>query len=199
MGKVYSLMFAGVGGQGSLLIADTTSLAAVLAGYDVKQTEVHGVSQRGGSVETQVRFGDKVYSPLITPGQADVVISLEKLEALRFAHFANPDSGTILANDFEIVPASVANAESIYPHQVFDYLQAKGIRLITLPATQIARDLGDSRMGNVVLLGVLSTLLPIPLETWKKTLHMRIPKRYLDGNLEAFAKGREAVTDKVSV
>jgi indolepyruvate ferredoxin oxidoreductase beta subunit len=128
-----------------------------------------------------------------------VVISLEKLEALRFAHFINPDSGTILANDFEIVPASVANSESVYPHQVFDYLKGKGIRLITLPATQIARDLGDGRMANVVLLGVLSTLLPIPLETWEKTLHMRIPKRYLDGNLEAFAKGREAVADEISI
>jgi indolepyruvate ferredoxin oxidoreductase beta subunit len=192
-------MFAGVGGQGSLLIADTTSLAAVLAGYDVKQTEVHGVSQRGGSVETQVRFGEKVYSPLVTPGQADIVVSLEKLEALRFAHYANPDYGTILANDFEIVPASVANAEHTYPHQVFDYLQEKGIRLITLPATQIARDLGDGRMANVVLLGVLSTLLPIPLEIWEKTLQMRIPKRYLEGNFKAFASGRAAVADGVSV
>ncbi|MEJ2264948.1 MAG: indolepyruvate oxidoreductase subunit beta [Anaerolineales bacterium] len=187
MSKVYSLMFAGVGGQGSLLIADTTSLAAVQAGYDVKQTEVHGVSQRGGSVETHVRFGEKVHSPLVTPGQADVVISLEKLEALRFAHFASPEYGVILANDFEIVPASVSGAEEIYPHQVFEYLN------VTLPASQIARDLGDGRMANVVLLGVLSTLLPISAEVWEKTLHMRIPKRYLDGNLKAFAAGRETV------
>ncbi|MGD2155114.1 MAG: 2-oxoacid:acceptor oxidoreductase family protein, partial [Gemmatimonadales bacterium] len=103
--RVYSLMFAGVGGQGSLLGAEITSLAAVLSEYDVKQTEVHGVSQRGGSVETHVRFGGKVYSPTVTPGEADVIIGLEKLEALRFAHYVNPDSGTILVNDFEIVPA----------------------------------------------------------------------------------------------
>ncbi len=193
MSRVYSLMFAGVGGQGSLLIADTTSLAAVQAGYDVKQTEVHGVSQRGGSVETHVRFGEKVYSPLVTPGRADVVISLEKLEALRFAHYAYPDTGVILANDFEIVPASVSNAEEMYPHEVFEFLTDKGIRVITLPATQIAQDLGDGRMANVVLLGVLSKLLPIPIEIWEKTLHMRIPKRYLEGNLKAFAHGREAV------
>ncbi|MEJ2303556.1 MAG: indolepyruvate oxidoreductase subunit beta [Anaerolineales bacterium] len=193
MSKVYSLMFAGVGGQGSLLIADTTSLAAVQAGFDVKQTEVHGVSQRGGSVETHVRFGEKVHSPLVTPGQADVVISLEKLEALRFAHFADPEYGVILANDFEIVPASVSGAEEIYPHQVFEYLNEHGLRVITLPASQIARDLGDGRMANVVLLGVLSTLLPISVEVWEKTLHMRIPKRYLEGNLKAFAAGREAM------
>lgn len=196
MSKVYSLMFAGVGGQGSLLIADTTSLAAVQAGYDVKQTEVHGVSQRGGSVETHVRFGEKVYSPLVTPGQADVVVSLEKLEALRFGHYVDPNGGVILANEFEIVPASVANAAEMYPHQVFEYLTKKGIRTITLPATQIARDLGDSRMANVVLLGVLSGLLPISLEVWRKTLHMRIPKRYLAGNLEAFAIGRRSVEVK---
>lgn len=193
MSKVYSLMFAGVGGQGSLLIADATSLAAVQAGYDVKQTEVHGVSQRGGSVETHVRFGEKVHSPLVTPGRADVVISLEKLEALRFGHYVDPQGGVILSNDFEIVPASVSNAEEMYPHQVFEYLTEKGIRVITLPATQIARDLGDGRMANVVLLGVLSKLLPIPVEVWKKTLHMRIPKRYLDGNLKAFSLGRESI------
>jgi indolepyruvate ferredoxin oxidoreductase, beta subunit len=193
MSKVYSLMFAGVGGQGSLLIADATSLAAVQAGYDVKQTEVHGVSQRGGSVETHVRFGHKVHSPLVTPGRADVVISLEKLEALRFGHYVDPQSGVILSNDFEIVPASVSNAEELYPHQVFEYLTAKGIRVITLPATQIARDLGDARMANVVLLGMLSKLLPIPADVWQKTLHMRIPKRYLQGNLQAFSLGREAM------
>lgn len=193
MSKVYSLMFAGVGGQGSLLIADTTSLAAVQTGFDVKQTEVHGVSQRGGSVETHVRFGEKVYSPLVTPGKADVVISLEKLEALRFAHYADPENGVILANDFEIIPASVSNAEEIYPHHVFEFLTEKGIRLVTLPATQVARDLGDGRMANVVLLGVLSRFLPIPVEVWKKTLHMRIPKRYLEGNLKAFTHGYESV------
>ncbi|HSF82963.1 MAG TPA: indolepyruvate oxidoreductase subunit beta [Anaerolineales bacterium] len=196
MDKIYSLMFAGVGGQGSLLIADITSLAAVQAGYDVKQTEVHGVSQRGGSVETHVRFGEKVYSPLVTPGQADVVVGLEKLEALRFAHFANPQSGHILVNDYEIIPASVPNAEKIYPHEVVDYLQGKGFNVITLPASEIARDLGDGRMANVVLLGALSNLLPISPETWDKTLRMRIPARYLNPNLEAFAKGRQLIVEQ---
>ena len=138
MSKVYSLIFAGVGGQGSLLIADATSLAAVQAGYDAKQTEVHGVSQRGGSVETHVRFGEKVYSPLVTAGQADVVVGLEKLEALRFGHFANPEYGVILANDFEIVPASVQGAEQLYPHETVDYLKNKSLRVITMPASAIA-------------------------------------------------------------
>jgi len=191
MDKIYSLMFAGVGGQGSLLIADITSLAAVQAGYDVKQTEVHGVSQRGGSVETHVRFGRKVYSPLVTPGQADVVVGLEKLEALRFAHYANPESGYILLNDYEIIPASVANAEKLYPHEVVDHLRGIGFNVHVLPASQIARDLGDGRMANVVMLGGMSHLLPISLETWDKTLRTRIPTRYLEPNLEAFARGRQ--------
>ncbi len=193
MSKLYSLVFAGVGGQGSLLIADATSLAAVQAGYDVKQTEVHGIAQRGGSVETHVSFGEKVYSPLVTPGQADVVIGLEKLEALRFAHFVNPDTGVILINDHEIIPASVAQAEEMYPHEAIEHLQAKGLRVISLAASQIARDLGNGRMANVVMLGTLSTMLPIPTEVWDKTLRLRIPSRYLEGNLKAFATGRQHV------
>jgi len=183
-------MFVGVGGQGSLLIADITSLAAAQAGYDVKQTEVHGVSQRGGSVETHVRFGPKVYSPMVTPGEADFVIAMEKLEALRFAHFLNPKGGALLVNDFEIIPASVAGAEEKYPHQTIEFLRNKGLRVIVLPASEIARGLGDARMANVVMLGMLSNLLPIPSDVWDKTLRLRIPKRFLEGNLKAFATGK---------
>ena len=191
MNKTFNLMFAGVGGQGSLLIAELTSLAAVGAGYDTKQTEVHGVSQRGGSVETHVRFCEKVHSPIVTPGEADAVVGLEKLEALRFAHYVNPKEGTILVNDYELIPGSVANAEKIYPHETIDFLKSKGLRVIVLPASQTARELGDGRMANVVLLGALSTLLPIPQETWDKTLRLRIPAKYLEGNLKAFQAGRK--------
>ncbi len=194
--KPYSLMFAGVGGQGSLLIAELTSLAAVSAGFDVKQTEVHGVSQRGGSVETHVRFGRvaKVHSPIVTPGEALAVIGLEKLEALRFAHYVDPKNGTIFINDYELIPASVANAEKIYPHETIEYLKSKGLRVIALPASKIACDLGDGRMANVVLLGALSTVLPIPREAWKKTLKLRIPAKYLEGNLKAYKAGREMMS-----
>jgi indolepyruvate ferredoxin oxidoreductase beta subunit len=191
MTQTISLMFAGVGGQGSLLIAELTSLAAVSAGYDTKQTEVHGVSQRGGSVETHVRFGDIVHSPIVTPGEATAVIGLEKLEALRFAHYVNAQEGTILVNEYELIPGSVANAEKIYPHGAIDFLKSKGLRVIALPASTTARELGDGRMANVVLLGALSTLLPIPQEIWEKTLRLRIPARHLEGNLKAFQAGRE--------
>ena len=191
MNKIFNLMFAGVGGQGSLLIAELTSLAAVSAGHDTKQTEVHGVSQRGGSVETHVRFGEKVHSPIITPGEADAVVGLEKLEALRFAHYVNPKDGTILVNDHELIPGSITNAENIYPHETIDFLKSKGLRVIVLPASTKARELGDGRMANVVMLGALSTLLPIPQETWDKTLRLRIPAKYLEGNLKAFQAGRK--------
>jgi indolepyruvate ferredoxin oxidoreductase beta subunit len=191
-------MFAGVGGQGSLLMAELTSLAAVRAGYDVKQTEVHGVSQRGGSVETHVRFGAKVHSPIVTPGEADVVVGLEKLEALRFAHYLAVDTGTLLVNDHVIVPASVARAEERYPHDALDYLAARGLRVLAVPATRLARELGNHRMANVVLLGVLAGLLPLPPAAWEETLRVRIPPRYLEGNRKAFAAGRALAGERAA-
>jgi len=193
MSKVTSLMFAGVGGQGSLLVAELTSIAATHAGHDVKQTEVHGVSQRGGSVETHVRYGGKVYSPIVTPGEATAVIALEKLEALRFAHFVNPQTGTILVNEYEIIPGSVTGADEIYPHESIDYLRGKGLRVAMLPASQIARNLGDGRMANVVMIGALSNYLTIPEASWQKALHVRLPSRYLEANLKAFTAGQQAI------
>jgi len=193
MSNVTSLMFAGVGGQGSLLVAELTSITASLAGYDVKQTEVHGVSQRGGSVETHVRFGEKVYSPVVTPGEADAVIALEKLEALRFAHYVRLETGVILVNEYEIIPGSVSGAGETYPHETIAFLRGKGLKVITLPASQIARDLGDGRMANVVMIGALSKVLAIPEAWWRKALQLRLPPRYLEGNLKAFAAGQLAV------
>ncbi len=185
----YSLLFAGVGGQGSLLIAELTSIAAAHASYDVKQTEVHGVSQRGGSVETHVRFGAKVYSPIVTPGEADAVIGLEKLEALRFAHYVHRDRGIVLINDYEIIPGSVLNAEDAYPRGVLAFLRSQGLHVLELPASEIARELGDARMANVVMLGALAGVLPIPTESWQKALHLRLPRGYLEPNLRAFEEG----------
>lgn len=199
MPNTFNLMFAGVGGQGSLLIAELTSIAVTQEEYDVKQTEVHGVSQRGGSVETHVRFGEKIYSPIITPGEALAVIALEKLEALRFAHYVDRENGTILVNDFEMVPGSVAGAIEIYPHDAINHLREQGFRLVVIAASHKAKELGDGRMANVVMLGALSTLLPLKEESWQKALHVRLPKKYLDGNLQAFAAGQEFMqTEKVS-
>lgn len=194
-GKVYGLLFAGVGGQGVLLAAELTALAAVSEGYDVKQTEVHGVSQRGGSVETHLRFGPKVWSPVVTPGQADLVVGLETLEALRFAHFAHRQSGFILVNQHEIIPGSVRDAEQAYPHDAVEFLRGRGYRVLALEASRIARDLGDGRMANVVMTGASSTLLPLSHTTWLETLERRIPERFRQPNLEAFAAGRAAMSE----
>lgn len=190
MSKTYSLIFAGVGGQGSLLMAELTSLVAVEEGYDVKQSEVHGVSQRGGSVETHVRFGEMVYSPIVTPGEADVVIALEKLEALRFGHFVNPQEGRILVNDYELVPGSVTNAEQMYPYDAIEFLRNQGLTVVAIQASAIARELGDGRMANVVMLGVLSHWMPFSQEAWEHVLNTRIPERYRQPNLRAFAVGQ---------
>ena len=192
-----NLIFAGVGGQGVLLAAQLTAQAAAQAGFDVKQTEVHGVSQRGGSVESHVRYGREVFSPLVMPGQADVVFGLEKLEALRFAHYLRlgqadlESGGVLLVNDHEIIPASVAGAADQYPHQALAVLQAKPIRVMAAPASQRARELGDGRMANIVLLGALSALLDIREEAWAETLRDGIPARHLPANLRAFHSGRQ--------
>ena len=189
--KVWSIVFSGVGGQGVILAAEITALAAMNYGHDVKQTEVHGVSQRGGSVETQVRFGPKVWSPVVTPGQADLVVGMEALEALRTAHYVDQGDGIILVNDYQIVPASVENAVELYPNNSAEILQEKGYRVIPIPATKIAHELGDGRMANVVMIGRISPLLPIPAESWLKTLQDRISEKYREPNLRAFQVGRE--------
>lgn len=188
--RPFSILFAGVGGQGVLLAAEITALAATSTGYDVKQTEVHGVSQRGGSVETHVRFGEKVWSPVVTPGRAHVVLGLEKLEALRFAHFTHPLEGILLVNEHQIIPGSVTNAEELYPADIVGPIEARGYRVQVLEASGMARDLGDGRMANVVMVGAMSVHLPIPEEVWLDTIRNRIPERFREANLKAFAGGR---------
>lgn len=188
MDETINVIFAGVGGQGVLLIAELLALAAAAAGHDVKQTEVHGVSQRGGAVESHVRYGPRVWSPLVTPGQAHAVVGLEKLEALRFAHYVRPE-GVIIVNDHEILPASVGAAVAKYPHHAIEFLCSKGLNVVALPATKWAEDLGNVRVTNMILLGVLSTYLDIPPEVWARTLEARIPDRTLALNRRAFELG----------
>ena len=217
MTETTNLIFAGVGGQGVLLIAELTALAAVRAGYDVKQTEVHGVSQRGGSVESHVRFGLEVHSPLVQRGQADVVVGLEKLEGLRYASYLRSGgqvadgrwpaaaegqpsptsrrrsaSGILLVNDYEIIPGSVANGAERYPHHALDFLRDKGVTVLALPASQRANDLGDGRMANMILLGALAALLDLPDGVWPETLRARLSARRVDASWRAFQIGWEA-------
>jgi indolepyruvate ferredoxin oxidoreductase beta subunit len=191
-GRTTSIILAGVGGQGVILASELVARLAALAGYDAKQTEVHGVSQRGGSVHSHVRFGPQVFSPLVAVGEANVVFGMEKLEALRFAHYIAP-GGAILVNDHEILPLSAGDIIKDYPHNSVEYLQEKGLNAISIPASDLALELGNIRAANVVMLGGLSHLLDIPQEKWEETLRGRIPERFLELNLKAFAKGAEAV------
>ncbi|MCC7020249.1 MAG: indolepyruvate oxidoreductase subunit beta [Ardenticatenales bacterium] len=187
---ITSVLVSGVGGQGVLLVSEVIARAAIAAGHDATQTEVHGVSQRGGSVHSHVRFGTQVHSPLIPVGQADLVVGMEKLEAVRFAHFLRP-GGAIVVNAHEIPPVSAgSDAVSRYPHDAVSVLRSHGLRVIEVPATDLAeRELGNGRVANVLVLGLLSTHLPIPVDLWSDLLTKLVPERFLELNRRAFSLG----------
>jgi len=210
MNETTNVILAGVGGQGVILASELVAMAAVHVGHDTKQTEVHGIAQRGGSVHSHVRFGDVVYSPLIKPGEADVLIATEKLEGLRFAHHVR-EGGVIVMNSYELPPIRQAlrlrsgqaqgrpirqaqdrpiGAGGHYPHEASDFLRSKGFRVIAFNATERAAALGNHRVSNVMLLGAASLYLSISEEIWKATLEDRLPAGLLEINRKAFAEGR---------
>jgi indolepyruvate ferredoxin oxidoreductase beta subunit len=185
---VTNVLIAGVGGQGAILASELLAMAAMAAGYDVKQGEFHGVAQRGGSVFSHVRFGERVYSPMAPRGSVDYMLALEQLEALRYAHFVKP-AGTVLVNDHRVEPIRVAD-ERPYPDHGIDFLRQQGFNVVVLEATKTALELGNHQAANVVLLGALSALLGIPAEVWPQVLQNRIPERALELNQRAFNAGR---------
>lgn len=188
---VTNVLIAGVGGQGAVLASELLALAAIAAGYDTKQGEFHGVAQRGGSVFSHVRFGDRVYSPTARRGEVDYLVALEKLEALRYAHFVRPGD-TIIVNDHKVEPIRTADWRP-YPDDAIDFLRDKGFNVIALHATEIAIELGNHRAANVVLLGRLAEFLDISDDIWDRVLRERIPERLLDLNQRAFAAARDHV------
>jgi indolepyruvate ferredoxin oxidoreductase beta subunit len=192
---VINVVIAGVGGQGAVLASELLALAAMEAGHDVKQGEFHGVAQRGGAVFSHVRFGDRVHSPMTPRGQVDVLVALERLEALRYAHFVKP-GGVIIVNDHVVEPVRVGDQRP-YPQHAIEFLTSKGFQVVVLDATEQALALGDHRAANVVLLGALSNLLAIPAEVWARILERRIPARHLDLNRRAFDAGREGAAARV--
>ncbi len=187
---VTNVLIAGVGGQGAVLASELLALAAAAAGNDVKQGEFHGVAQRGGAVFSHVRFGERVYSPMARRGEVDYLLALEKLEALRYAHFVRP-GGTIIINDYKVEPLRTADERS-YPDDAIDFLKGKGFNVLVVAATETAMALGNHRAANAVLLGALAQRLEIPAEVWQETLQERIPQGLLELNTRAFAAGREA-------
>ncbi len=184
-----NVLFAGVGGQGAMLASEILALVAVEAGYDIKQTEVHGAAQRGGAVASHVRYGERVHSPVIRRGEADLLVAFEKLEALRYAHYLR-DGAYIVVNDEEVEPAKLDKSR-LYPREGVGFLKGKGFKVIVVPATKKAIELGNHRVASTVLLGVASGLLNLKQESWEKVLEKRILPHLLDINRRAFALGLE--------
>jgi len=185
---VTNVLIAGVGGQGVILSSEILALAALADGRDVKQGEFHGVAQRGGAVFSHVRFGDQVHSPMVPRGQVDFLLALERLEALRYAHFVKP-GGTVIVNDHKVEPARMADIRP-YPDEGIDFLGQKGFNVVVVPATTKAIEIGNYRAANVILLGTLAAHLDIPQVVWEETLQGRIPAELLDLNQKAFAAGQ---------
>jgi indolepyruvate ferredoxin oxidoreductase beta subunit len=191
----FSFVLAGVGGQGTLLASNILAEVGLAAGYDVKKSEVHGMSQRGGSVVSHVRWAaGHVHSPIVGHGEADVLLAFERLEALRFADFVKR-GGTAVVNEMEIVPITVSAGTATYPAQadVVRAFESLGARLVMVPGERLAAEAGNVKAANVVLLGAISTLLPIAEEMWWDCLVQRVPQKFLELNRTAFAAGRDAV------
>ena len=189
MAATGNILFSGVGGQGILLASEVTAYALLAAGYDAKKSEVHGMAQRGGSVTAQLRYGDKVYSPLIEPGKADILISFEMMEAARYLPYLHKDS-KIIVNTQQIKPPSVAMGQIPYPVDVLDAITSQGIQVVTVDAFDIARDAGEVKAANIVMVGAMSAFLPMDPEVYENIINTRIPERFREVNLKAFAAGR---------
>jgi indolepyruvate ferredoxin oxidoreductase beta subunit len=185
---VTGIVFVGVGGQGILLAAQVTARAALLAGFDVKTNEVHGMAQRGGSVAAQVRFGRQVFSPLVPAGSARVLASLERIEALRFASWLAP-GGLAVVSRQAIVPVTVSSGQAEYPADAEERLRSTFPRLVYVDAVGVAEKLGEVRAANVVILGALSTALSLPAECWSSALAQSVKPKYLALNERAFSEG----------
>lgn len=186
--KTTSIMIVGVGGQGSLLASKLLGRLLVDEGYDVKVSEVHGMSQRGGSVVTYVRFGEKVYSPIITEGEADIIISFEKLEAARYAKFLKMD-GKIIVNTQQIDPMPVIIGAAEYPENVLDELTAKGLQVEALDALSLAEEAGSSKAVNIVLMGKAAKYFDIPFEKWIAAIENTVAPKFVEMNKTAFNLG----------
>lgn len=183
-----SIMIVGVGGQGTLLASRILGNAVISEGYDVKVSEVHGMSQRGGSVVTYVRYGEKVNSPIIDKGGADIILAFEELEALRALPFLKKD-GKIIVNTQNIDPMPVITGAAAYPEHIIDSLKAAGADVTAVDALDLAIKAGNMKSVNVVLIGVMAKNTAIPENVWRDTIKSTVPEKFLEANLKAFELG----------
>ncbi len=187
---ITNILLVGVGGQGILLASEILSEAFMLAGFDVKKSEIHGMSQRGGSVVSHVRFGKEVFSPVVPEGQGDILFGFELLETYRYLSLLKPGA-TVVANDYKIAPPSVLLGQAVYPQALPEKIQAKFSEFLLVDGQGLALKAGDVRAANTVMLGAVSKRLQIADGVWQQALEKMVPKKALEINLKAFAFGRE--------
>lgn len=192
MSIVNSVILTGVGGQGILLASNILARAALLAGHDVKTNEVHGMAQRGGSVVAEIRYGEKVRSPLLSPMGAVVLASLEQMEALRYAHFLSPN-GLAVVSRLRLIPTTVSSGMGKYPDDIEERLRKSFRNLKYIDAASTAERAGNPKTNNLVVLGSLSTALDFPESLWEKAIGECVKPKFVDINVRAFTMGRELV------
>lgn len=192
MAETKSVAIVGVGGQGTVLTSDILIEGLVDLGYDVKKTEQHGLSQRGGSVNCFVKYGDKVYAPLIAEGEADVLIAFEKIEAVRFLKLLKKD-GTLVVNEHEIYPIPVKMGTAEYPTDAVDQLKKAVEKTYALDATAEAQKIGTIRVASILLLGALVKIMGLTDYDWKSLIRRKVPEKFVEMNLQAFDKGLSSV------
>ena len=190
MSNTKSVMIVGVGGQGSLLASRILGNVLLSEGFQVKVSEVHGMSQRGGSVVTYVKYGDEVYSPVVEKGEADIIISFEQLEAARWVPYLK-EGGHIVVSTQKIDPMPVITGNATYPENIVEKLKGMGISVLAVDALKIAEEVGNSKASNVVLMGVVSTKMEFENEVWEKAVEACVPAKFLELNKKAFALGVE--------
>ena len=186
-----SVLLVGVGGQGAILTAKILVNGLMEKGYDVKMSEVHGMSQRGGSVSTQVHFGPKVYSPVIGQGAADILVAFEKMEAVRYAKFLKSD-GIAVINDYEMESSTTAAGLETYPEGCLEAME-KNFKTYSLKAADIAAEVGSEKCMNVVLFGALVKALGIDDIDWEKIIEKTVPEKFIDLNLRAYHAGYDSI------
>ncbi len=189
-----SIMLVGVGGQGTILASKLLTTGLMNAGYDVKMSEIHGMSQRGGSVSSQVRYGEKVYSPVIEIGGADILVSFEKMEALRWLEYLKPE-GKIVVNNYRIDSIPVLIGKAIYKEkEIEDELNRLNATIIN--AADKAKELGNAKVMNIILLGALVKSMSLEDIDWESIIRENIKEKFVDINLQAFKKGMEMVSEE---
>jgi indolepyruvate ferredoxin oxidoreductase beta subunit len=188
--QITNILLVGVGGQGILLASEILSEAAMLAGFDVKKSEIHGMSQRGGSVVSHVRYGSEDFSPIVPEGEGDILFGFELMETVRSLPLLKP-GGAVVANDLQISPPSVLMGQEVYPEGLAERIKARFTDFLLVDCQKMAADVGNIRAANTVLLGTVSKRLSISEEYWMKALEKMVPAKAVDVNKRAFLIGRE--------